>query len=283
MTHSVLVIHGGTGVPPSADRLRRIRKHLHVIVDAASAYLHTHSALETVAFAVQRLEDNPLFNAGTGSVLQCDRHARMSASIMDGSVLRFAAVLNIERVRNPILVAHALLGEEDRVLAAAGATRFARAKGFGQWNPVTAARLRQWQQHMHERTEDGTVGAVALDRDGRLAAATSTGGKGCERVGRVSDSGLPVGNYADAQAAISCTGMGEQIIEEGLAIRLAQRIADGAALKHAFAIAFHELRMRHRQIGAIGVDRRGQVAWDTTAPVLLAVARTRTHRMIFFS
>jgi L-asparaginase len=120
------------------------------------------------------------------------------------------------------------------------------------------------------------VGAVALDRDGRLAAATSTGGK----AGRVSDSGVPAGNYANEAAAVSCTGNGEDIMEEALAVRIAQRVSDGAMLRRAFAGTFRELAQRRRRAGAIGLSRSGRYEWATTLPVLFAVAQTPTgqHR-----
>ena len=267
----VLVLHGGTGSHPTRKRLLQIRESLRAICEEAYSYLQSHCASETAVFAVRRLEDDPLFNAGTGSMLQQDGKVRMSASVMDGSRMRFAAVLNIERVKNPIVVAQALLDEADRVLAGAEATRFARSLGFASWNPVTPARLRRW------RRAYGTVGALALDYDGRLAAATSTGGRGFERAGRVSDSGMPVGNYADEQLAISCTGIGEEIIDEGLAIRIAQRIQDGATLQHVFARTFRELKARRRSVGAIGLDRDGRFAWVTTLPVLFAVTKTTTR------
>ena len=126
------------------------------------------------------------------------------------------------------------------------------------------------------------MGAVALDQEGRLAAATSTGGKGFERPGRISDSGLPVGNYANDQAAISCTGIGEEILEEGLAVRIAQRVVDGVSLKQAVAMTFRELRMRRRQAGAITVDRHGQSIWATTLPCLLAIAQMPTSQVESF-
>ena len=239
--------------------------------EEAYAYLHAHSAIDTVVHAVARLEDDPLFNAGTGSVLQRDGRVRMSAAVMDGARGRFAGVLNIERVRHPVEVACALLEESDRVLAGAEATHFARAAGYRAWNPVTPARLRAWRAQPRGRSPQGTVGAVALDRAGRLAAATSTGGKPFARAGRVSDSGLPVGNFADERVAVSCTGLGEDIIEEALAVRLAQQVADGRTLPQAFARTFRALRARHRWAGAIGLDREGRVAFATTLKALLAV------------
>jgi len=274
LRRGVVCIHGGAGLRPAPERLDAIRSHLHGIGARAARFLARHSALETVAYAVRLLEDDPLFNAGTGSMLQRDGTARMSASIMDGATGRFAGVLNIERVKNPILVARRLLNEPDRLLAGREATRFAHAHGARAWNPITPERRRQWQQR--RRSAHGTVGAVACDRTGRVAAATSTGGKGFEQPGRVSDTGMPVGNYATPTLAISCTGIGEDIIEEGLGVRLAQRVMDGAALTRAFTITFREATRHHRQVGAIAVDAKGRIAWSTTCPMLFAVARTPT-------
>jgi len=276
-----LVIHGGTGTRPARRRVAQIRRHLRTLAAEMYDRLGCESALETVAFAVQRLEDDPLFNAGTGSAIQRDGHVRMSASIMDGARRRFAGVLNIERIRHPIRVAQLLMDDEDRLLAGAGAFRFARSRGCAPWNPITAARHRQWE---HRRAEPsyGTVGAVALDGDGRLAAATSTGGKGFERVGRVSDSGLPAGNYATTEVAISCTGHGEDIVEEALAARIAQRVLDGHPLRRAFAHIFRELTTRHRRAGAIGIDRHGRWTWATTLPIVFAVAQSRAGHVESF-
>jgi L-asparaginase len=119
---------------------------------------------------------------------------------------------------------------------------------------------------------------VARDAEGRLAAATSTGGKGFELPGRVSDSALPVGNYADEAVAVSCTGFGEDIIDTGLAVRLAQQVADGRPLREAFRRTFGALTAEGRRAGAVGVDRQGRWGWATTLPVLLAVARTAAGR-----
>jgi L-asparaginase len=247
------------------------------VCDEAYARLASATALDAVVMAVARLEDDPAFNAGTGSVLQADGRARLSASVMDGCRRRFAAVLNIERVRAPVLVARRLLEEDDRVLSGPEAGAFARAQGFEDWDPVTPERRRQWEAKRKDR-EQGTVGAVALDRDGRLAAATSTGGKWLARPGRVSDSGQPVGNYADDTAAVSCTGLGEHIVEEALAVRLSMDIAGGRSPAQAFSRALRALRRDGRHAAAIGVDRRGRVAWMTTEPALWLVARTADGR-----
>jgi len=279
----VLVLHGGAAgrrLPRATSE--RIRRSLRAICREAYSFLQSRSAVETVVFAVQRLEDDPLFNAGTGSSLQRDGVIRMSAAIMDGARHRFAGVLNIERIRYPILAAKALLSEPDRLLAGRGATQFARAQGFAVWNPVTPARLKQWKQKSQQPPTRGTVGAVALDGAGRLAAATSTGGKGFEMAGRVSDSGLPVGNFANHRVGISCTGLGEDIVDEGLAVRIAQGVNDGASLPRAFSLIFADLKRQRRHAGGIGLDWHGRVAWATTTPMLFAVAQTGNHQQESF-
>ena len=271
-----LVIHGGTGNRPDADRLSRIRQSLARIADETVAYLRTHCAIDAVAFAVTQLEDDPLFNAGTGSMLQRDGVARMSASIMDGESRRFAAVVNIEDVKNPVLVAQALLDRPDRVLACEGALAFARSLGFGSWDSITQERRERWQRQREGR--HGTVGAVALDAAGRLAAATSTGGRGFELPGRVSDSGTPAGNFSSDRVAISCTGTGEDILDEALAVRIAQQIDDGKSLSRTASNIVRQLQRRKREAGFISLDRDGRWICRTTLPVLFAVARTPSRR-----
>lgn len=257
-------------------------RSLRLICDEAYAHLATRSALEAVAFAVRRLEDDPLFNAGTGSVVQADGVARMSASIMNGVSLRFAGVLNVERVRHPIDLAVALLDEEDRVLAGDGAAQFARTTRRASNVRTIAVSMSRRRRDVRDGAIHDTVGAVALDRRGHLAAATSTGGKRGQRAGRVSDSGLPVGNYATKDVAISCTGIGEEIIEEGLAVRIAQRVADGASLAQACARTFRELRARKRRVGAIALDRTGSCVMSTTLPMLFAITRRADRRIESF-
>ncbi len=293
MNRPVLVIHGGTGSRPDRSRLARLRRALQAICARGYEHLRSHSALESVVLSVQWLEDDPLFNAGTGSVLQEDGKARMSASLMDGERLRFSAVLNIEQVRYPILVAQTLFFEENRVLAGSEATQFARMRGFERWDPITTQQLRRWQQEQHRKIStatlkrnahsfQGTVGAVALDCEGKLAAATSTGGRPFARAGRVSDSGMPAGNYANHEVALSCTGYGEDIIDEAMASRIAQRVLDGLTLGRAFTLTFRELKARKRLAGAIALTRKGRWAWATTFPVVFAVAETASGQSVCF-
>jgi L-asparaginase len=268
MTQPVLIIQGGAG-RGYADPRRpaRIRRKLTRVLRLAYGKLLKTSALEAVTYAVKLLEDDPEFNAGTGSQLQADGKARLSASLMDGAKERFAAVINLEKIRNPILVTRALLNEKDRVLAGDGAFRFAKALGLSPSDPRTPEAVRRWKKHKEGGYD--TVGACALDRFGNLASATSTGGRGFERPGRVSDTGMPVANFADRRTAASATGIGEEIIDQGLAVKIATRVRDGASLEEAFRRTFQEVKARGHRIGAVGLDSRGNLAYRTTTEVLL--------------
>ncbi|MEL6163670.1 MAG: isoaspartyl peptidase/L-asparaginase, partial [Cyanobacteria bacterium J06628_3] len=116
----------------------------------------------------------------------------------------------------------------------------------------------------------GTIGVVALDAQGNLSVGTSTGGKGFERIGRVSDSAMPAGNYATSDAAVSCTGIGEDIIDECLAPRIVVRVSDGMTLQDAMQRSFTESQANKRDLGAIAIDAKGNISWGKTSQVLLA-------------
>ena len=268
MIQPTLIIQGGAGRAwRNLAACGQIRKKISRILNLAYKKLLETDALEAVTYAVRFLEDDPNFNAGTGSQLQADGRARLSASVMDGSRERFAAVVNLEKIKNPVLVARALLEEEDRVLAGEGAFRFAKRLGMKSFDPRTKGALRRWKK----RKADGydTVGASALDRYGNLASATSTGGRGFEFPGRVSDSTSPVANFADENCAVSATGIGEEIIDQGLAIKIATRVRDGLSLKRAFQKTFREVRSRGLRMGAVGLDSQGNVQAVTTTEVLI--------------
>jgi L-asparaginase len=258
-----LILHGGAGRRPPKTRQKEIQKALNGILKEAYPVLLEEGAVEAVVRAVAMLEDNPLFNAGTGSKLQADGRARLTASLMDGQRQRFSAVVNIEKVKNPIRVAHILQEERFTVLAGGEATAFARAKGFRPYNPITEESRRsqaeacgylQWQRR---REGMGTVGAVAIDSEGNLAAATSTGGVGCETPGRVSDVASPCGTYANKIVGISCTGRGEDIVNSALAVRVATRVTDGMGLREAMELALKELGAAGGKAGMIALDKEG--------------------------
>ena len=145
--------------------------------------MKTHSAVETVVYATSLLEDDELFNAGIGSQIQSDGKIRMSASLMDSTTMKMSGVINIEEVKNPIQVAEVLMNVDDRILSGEGATDFARKNGFEKFSTEIPQRRKEYEAKLAS-TGTGTVGCVALDSEGRIAVATSTGGKGFEIVGR---------------------------------------------------------------------------------------------------
>jgi len=285
-----LIIHGGAGSSlkgkGGAEALRQI---LYGIVEEVYALLNQGASAQTaVVRGCQLLENHPRFNAGTGSVLQSDGQIRMSAALMDGATQRFSGVINVSRVKNPINLAETLQSAADRVLSDYGAAELLRELQIPPHEPLTELRLQEWIQERQgnfsktmaavvaeESVADsnagrGTIGVVALDDQGHLVAGTSTGGKGFERVGRVSDSAMPAGNYATTHAAISCTGIGEDIIDECLAARIVVRVTDGLPLQAAFERSFTEAQQNQRDLGAIGIDASGAIAWGKTSDVILA-------------
>lgn len=285
-----LIIHGGAGSSlKSKGGLESVRRSLHAVLEAVyPLLLDGATAAAAVIQGCRLLEDDPRFNAGTGSVLQSDGQIRMSASLMNGSQQRFSGVINVSRVQNPILLAEFLQSSPDHVLSDIGALELLRELNLPTYDPLTEIRLQEWilerqgnfskemagvvaeRELVEESAGRGTIGVVALDREGRLAAGTSTGGKGFERIGRVSDSATPAGNYATTQAAISCTGIGEDIIDECLAARIVVRVTDGMPLQAAFEKSFKEAAQNQRDFGAIGIDATGAISWGKTCEVLLA-------------
>jgi L-asparaginase len=289
-----LILHGGAG-SAIRDESRReaVRASLHEIVSELYPSLSGGApAREIVRRGCEMLEDDDLFNAGLGSVLQSDGQIRMSAGLMDGARLAFSGVINVSRVQNPIAMAERLQEERDRIVAAEGATELAREMALPLFEPITERRLREWKVEKRKDTaskaamvvaeglEDeptardqsrsGTIGVVALDARGHLVAGTSTGGRGFERIGRVSDTAMPAGNYATEQVAVSCTGIGEDIIDECLAARIAVRVTDGMDALEAFDRSMGEGERRDRIFGAIGISARGEIVWGKTSDILLA-------------
>jgi L-asparaginase len=189
-----LIIHGGFFSESSQSNEVKVAKQraLENIAKKSFEYLKKHSALEAVVFAVELLEDDPLFNAGTGSQIQSDGKIRMSASLMDGVSKKFSGVINIENVKNPIRVAEKLMAYDDRVLGGEGALTFARVNGFEYYDPTIEQRTAEYEAKKKAKAL-GTVGCVAIDENGKIAAATSTGGKGFEIPGRISDSATTAG------------------------------------------------------------------------------------------
>jgi L-asparaginase len=266
-----LIIHGGFFSESRTNQEVKSAKQeaLREIVQMGYKYLETHTAAETVVYTVCLLEDCDLFNAGTGSQIQGDGRIRLSASLMDGKTMRFSGVINVEDVKNPICIAEKLLHLDDRVLSGKGAQNFARENGVSYYNPETPQRRKEYEKKLSDSIRMGTVGCVALDIYGNIAAATSTGGKGFEMPGRVSDSATTAGNYANACAGISCTGVGEDIVSGAVASTIVARVTDGMPLSVAAKKTLNELQPFDGFAGIIGISATGEVYHDDTHPYMV--------------
>jgi L-asparaginase len=267
---SKIIIHGGFFSESSTNNDTKIAKQqalLRIVKDSYD-YLKTHTALETVVYAVSLLEDDELFNAGIGSQIQADGKIRMSASLMDGSTMKMSGVINIEEVKNPVQVAQILLNYDDKVLGGSGATNFARANGFEQFSTEIPQRRSEYEAKL-AATRIGTVGCVALDENGKIAVATSTGGKGFEIPGRISDSATVAGNYANEFCGVSLTGVGEDIVSGAVAAKIVTRVTDGFTLEKAFEKTFNELKPFDGFAGAIAIDNKGNVYHQDSHPSMV--------------
>ena len=261
----VIAIHGGAGVLRADKPGARHRAVLERALEIGYESLTQKTAVDAVAAAVMVLEDSPLFNAGRGASFNTDAEIEMDASIMDGATLSAGAVAAVRRIRNPVLAARAVMEKSRHVLLAGkGAERFARKHGL-KFEPAeyfhTGKRLRALRKRLE--SYHGTVGAVALDVDDNLAAATSTGGYTGKLPGRVGDSPLiGAGTYADNRAcAVSGTGLGEAFIRAAVAYDMCARMRyGGASLAAAAAAALKAVAALGADGGLIAVDRRGNVA-----------------------
>jgi L-asparaginase / beta-aspartyl-peptidase len=263
-----IVVHGGAG--RGRGRVARPEK-VRAALEAALAAGHEllaggGSALDAVEEAVRSLEDEPLLNAGRGSVLTAAGDVQMDAALMCGASGEAGAVAAVRRVRNPISLARAVLEDERHVLlVGAGAEEFARERGYElwpEWQLITRRQRRRWQRLYGQEDEGGTVGAVALDANGNVAAAASTGGVPRQRPGRVGDSAIPgAGVWAEnATCAASLTGAGDAIIRAVAGHELAALIAHrGCALQQA-ADEVIQRRLAAASAGLIALDRAGNVA-----------------------
>jgi L-asparaginase len=267
---SKLIIHGGFFSESNTDESTKKLKQesLRIILDKSFEYLKTHSAYETVIYAVSLLEDDPLYNAGIGSQIQSDGEIRMSAAVMDGETQLMSGVINIQHVKNPIKVAEFLNAYDDRILGGPCATEFARNNGFEFFSVETEQRRKEFEEKL-KSTGSGTVGCVAIDAEGKLAAATSTGGKGFEIPGRISDSATIAGNYANQFCAVSCTGVGEDIVSGAVAAKIVTRLTDGFSMDKAFEKTFEELKIVDGFAGAIAIDKDGNIFHLDSHPTMV--------------
>lgn len=265
-----LIIHGGffSESSQSQETKKAKQEALERIVKSSFDYLKSHTALETVVYAVSLLEDDKLFNAGIGSMIQSDGKIRMSASLMDGVSKKMSGVINLEDTKNPIQVAMVLQKEQDRILAGEGAINYARKHGFKEFSTEIPLRRLEYETKL-KSLGTGTVGCVALDKNGHLAAATSTGGKGFELVGRVSDSATVAGNYANDDCGVSLTGVGEDIVSGAMAAKIVTRVTDGMSLNIAVQKTFNEIKPYEGFAGAICIDKSGNIAHRDSFPSMV--------------
>jgi L-asparaginase len=277
-----IIIHGGFFSESSTNSETKIAKQvaLEQIIRKSYSFLQTNSAVDSVVYAVSLLEDDALFNAGKGSQIQSDGQIRMSASIMDGETQKFSGVINIQNVKNPVQVAQLLMQEDDRVLGGEGATSFARYRGFTKFSTEIPQRRSEFEAKQ-KSLGLGTVGCVALDADGKIAVATSTGGKGFELVGRISDSATVAGNYANQFCGVSLTGVGEDIVSNATAAKIVTRVTDGFSLQDAFKKTFDELLPYDGFAGAIAIDHQGNVYHQDSHPTMVFASYDGTMLQVF--
>lgn len=275
----VLVIHGGAGnfteasIP--AERATAYRQKMQEALDKGEEVLKNNgTAVEAVEEVIRIMEDSPLFNAGKGAVFTHEGYNELDASIMDGSTLNAGAVAGVRTVKNPVSAARAVMQQSPHVLLAGrGAEAFAQQQGLEMVDTAYFFTQRRWdllqrtiryedeQQGNDGESSKGTVGCVALDQHGNLAAGTSTGGMNNKRYGRIGDSPvIGAGTYADnSTCAVSCTGHGEFFIRYAVAYDMSALMAyKNLSVEDAARLVIHKkLKEISANGGLIAVDKSG--------------------------
>ncbi|MEQ8170178.1 MAG: isoaspartyl peptidase/L-asparaginase family protein [Candidatus Eremiobacterota bacterium] len=285
-----IIIHGGAG---NIDKKReeKGKKIIENILDKIKEKMLRGKAIDIVEFAVNMMEDEEIFNAGYGSVLNYDGVAEMDASIMtdDGN---FGSVASIYGVKNPVSVARKVMEETDHlILNGKGAVDFARITGFPEFTDIPEERKKRWKElrdsiyesnngelrywkklknfsnnYYKDREKYGTVGAVCMDNKGNIASATSTGGIWLKLYGRVGDTPvMGAGNYASMYGGASATGHGEAIIKQFLTKRAVDLMKDRPAFE-AVKKAVDEASEKGCSCGLIGIDKKGNIGYSFNTP-----------------
>ncbi|MEO8671318.1 MAG: isoaspartyl peptidase/L-asparaginase [Tahibacter sp.] len=276
----VLAIHGGAGVIKkdlTSERRAAVEAALRQALKEGYAVLtQGGNSLDAISKSIVALEDSPWFNAGRGAVFNHDGKNELDAAIMDGATRRAGSVAGVRRIRNPVLLARAVMEKSPHVmLVGEGAEAFATSIGIELVDPAWFRTEERWQQlqealkqeadkqHSERTTHYGTVGAVALDKQGHLAAATSTGGMTNKRWGRVGDSPIiGAGTYADGRCAVSATGWGEFYVRTVAAHSICARVAwKGEKVADAAkAVVMEEVPALGGDGGVIALDAEGNIA-----------------------
>ncbi len=286
-----IIVHGGAGRLRNKDPERLKLGVMRAVEVGYQVLLDGGSALDACEAAVNVLEDDPIFNAGTGSVLTLDGKCEMDASIMRGSTLEVGAIAGVRNVKNPISLARKVMEETDHVLLAGeGAEKFARIMGFEEYNPVTQERIEQWKRMKEKALTEGikywpklsqlvekypeilhgTVGCVALDDDGEIVAGTSTGGVLLKIFGRVGDTPIPgAGTYATPEGGASATGIGEAIMRTLLAKTVCDFMKFGLSAETAAKAGIDLINNTVKlDAGVITIDRYGRIGFAYNTEIM---------------
>ena len=287
-----LIVHGGAGSWRPGSDADAINGTTEAVAAGRKILEAGGSAIDAACAAAVVLEDNPIFNAGTGAVLNIDGFVEMDACVMVSDNNQIGAVAAIQRVKNPILVARQVMEQTDHVmLAGDGAQRFARVMGHADHDPITPERRADWQdktsrlqiavgadgkgamkiRHFlksHPEYAGGTIGTVALDSRGVLCACTSTGGVTMKLVGRVGDTPLPgAGTYASKFAASSATGTGEYVIRALACRQISDNVERGMGLSASIDAVLEGMgRNFDADVGFIGIDANGNTVGAHRTP-----------------
>ena len=270
-----IVAHGGAGTIPDEFKPKYQQGIREATKIGYELLKNGSSALDAVEETVKYMEENPTFNAGRGSVLTIDEKFEMDAMIMDGPRLRIGGVMGLENYLHPISISRAILENDQHILyAGIGADRVARKYGFQPIDPTellterTKSRIKKFKEESKKdlpafdperRDKYGTVGAVALDKFGNLAAATSTGGVLGKQPGRIGDTPIPgAGNYADSDIAISATGVGEFIIRSMLGLRIKNHFSSNQSIYQSTLVSLTEMKkLIGGEAGVIVLSKEG--------------------------